>query len=121
MYSALQNNDLQISHSEVSGNIAVSGGGGVYIGESHETVRFEDVVIRDNSAVETAGGAYFARFSSEVALSACQIRNNSAATAGGLLVLLDDMEIFSSVFENNLAHGDTGGVSIEGGTRGKIR
>ena len=112
IYSALQNNDLQLTHCDVTGNSAVYGGGGGYIGESHERVLFEDVNIRENTAVETAGGVYFARFSSRVTLSGCQIRNNSAGTAGGLLVLVDDMLITSSVFDHNMAQEDCGALSV---------
>ncbi len=62
----------------------MSSGGGVYIGESHDRVLFDDVQISENTAVEAAGGAYFARFNSLVTMSDCRVRNNSAGTVGGL-------------------------------------
>jgi hypothetical protein len=88
IYSALQNSNFRLSHTDVAGNSALTAGA-VYIGESHEWVRLEDVNIIENIALETAGGAYFAQFNSEVILSDCQIRNNSAGSVGGLLVQVD--------------------------------
>ncbi len=113
MYSALQNNYLWILHSAVTGNAAESIGGGVYMGESHERVRFDEVEISENTATEKAGGAYFARFSSEIILSGCHIANNTAGTAGGLLVLADDMLIASCLVENNMALENYGALYAE--------
>jgi predicted outer membrane repeat protein len=105
---------LLVVGSTISDNQATAGGGGGVL-VSDGAVRFERAVVDDNTATGDGGGILVAgvTLESRIAMEDTAVTNNEGLAGGGL-AMVEGTDVFAnierSLFANNVAGGDGGGV-----------
>jgi hypothetical protein len=108
---------LVLVDTEVIGNSATDGGGGIFTAVDSTTTTVDGGAIVDNSTSGSGGGVATGT-GGAVRLRATTIAGNSAATGGGAAVATNSTVVFenNTSVSGNEATGEGGGISIFRGT-----
>ena len=104
-----------VTNTEISINIAGSGGGGILIGG---TLTLTDSAVWGNISWFDGGGIYLVGPAATLTLTGSTIRNNAAnGSDGGIMIDDGSASLTNSTISNNAAlGGDGGGILIQAGT-----
>ncbi len=111
----LNNGDLTLDRSVVSGNAITTsgndywkGGGGIYNGDG-ATLTVRDSTVADNTVTDGPGGGILSFFNSTLTIERSTLSGNTATDVGGAIRSLSNATITNSTISGNTATGWHGG------------
>ncbi|MAX96973.1 MAG: hypothetical protein CL559_14140 [Alphaproteobacteria bacterium] len=116
IYSTLSGGDVEIQNSAFSDNYADHGGGAISL-MFGDTLRIDNTTFSNNGAGEgngydSGGGAIYVDYASLV-VSDSVFEGNESYIGGAIVSYSYDVEIVSTIFQNNSSAGDGGALFVE--------
>ena len=108
VHFAMDNTLVVLERTLFSGNRAALYGGGLYLGQEHDTVRLTDVNVFANKA-DSGAGIYIGQFNFDIIVKNANISNNEAhKQGGGMFSSAYDMQMYDSIVSGNKADSSAG-------------